>query len=101
MSKHDNPKHRQADGAGFGRLRAAQVMRAEFAEICGRTHPSCEIYIDQIREYAGVQVVFYRATRPQSFEHARIAIFSWANPTATQKAHWRKESDMIAAQAVI
>lgn len=100
-SRTENPKHKQADGAGFGRLRAAQAMRATFAEICSRTHPSCEIYVDKIHEYAGVQVVFYRAIRAQTFEHARVAIFSWVNITATQPAHWRKDSDMIAAQADI
>lgn len=94
-----NPKSGQGDGAGFGRLRAAQAMRAQFAEICGRTHPSCQIYVDKIHEYAGVQVVLYRATRPGSFEHARVAVFSWVNQTATRNGHWQKDSDMIAAQA--
>jgi hypothetical protein len=92
----ENIFHKSADGAGFSRLRAAQRQREEFATICKRTHPSCEIYIDQVREYAGVQVVFYRAayTGPGTqFEHARIAVFSGKPGT------WRKESDIIAAQA--
>jgi hypothetical protein len=92
MSRHENPKHSQGDGAGFARLRTAQQMRAEFADICKRTHPSCEIYIDQIREYAGVQIVFYRAARPE-FEHARVAVFTKVGNG------WRKENDIIAAQA--
>jgi hypothetical protein len=91
---HENPKHKQADGAGFGRLRAAQQMRAEFADICSRTHPSCTLCIDKVHEYAGVQIVFYRAAHNSgAFEHARVAVFS-GRPGA-----WRKESDMIAAQA--
>lgn len=97
-TRHENPKHSQADGAGFGRLRAEQAKREEFAAICKRTHPSCAIYIDQIREYAGVQVAFYRATfkTPEgntTFEHARVAVFS-GKPGA-----WRKENDIIAAQS--
>jgi hypothetical protein len=92
-SRIENPKHVQGDGAGFGRLRAQQKMREDFASICSRTHPSCNIHIDQIREYAGVQVVFYRSIRPGQFEHARVAVFS------RQKSGWCKDSDMIAAQA--
>lgn len=91
MSRHENPKHSQGDGAGFGRLRAAQKMRSDFAAICKRTHPSCEIYIDQIREYAGAQIVFYRASHSQ-FEHARVAVFTKVGN------EWRKENDIIAAQ---
>lgn len=89
-----NPKNGQGDGAGFGRLRAAQQMRTEFLDICARTHPSCTLYIDKVHEYAGVQIVFYRSVHNGGgFEHARVAVFS-GKPGA-----WRKESDMIAAQA--
>lgn len=72
MSKHDNPKHRQADGAGFGRLRAAQALRMQFAALLKT--PLSDAYIDQIREYCGTQVVFYRRMRETS-EQARVAVF--------------------------
>jgi len=98
-TRQENPKHSQADGAGFKRLRAAQEQRNEFAAICKRTHPNCDIYIDQVREYAGVQIVFYRATYKEGFEHARVAVFSWVNPTGIKPGQWRKENDIIAAQA--
>lgn len=101
-TRHENPKHSQADGAGFNRLRAAQKQREEFASICQRSHPSCDVYIDQVREYAGAQVVFYRACHKSSgmvaFEHARIAVFKWVAMTSTRAAHWSKDSDIIAAQ---
>lgn len=96
-----NPKGGQGDGAGFNRLRAEQNKRTEFAAICKRTHPSCEIYVDQIREYAGVQIVFYRAAYPGNFEHARVAVFKWNNPSASKAGHWSKENDIIAAQSDI
>lgn len=102
MSKrHENPKHVQGDGAGFGRLRAAQRLRETFTDIIKRTHPSCAIYVDQVREYAGVQIVFYRAEYKESvpFEHARIAVFEWKNPSSTRPGHWVKENDIIAAQS--
>lgn len=58
---HHNPKSGQGDGAGFGRLRAAQAMRHNFTVLLNSRNPSADgLYIDQIREYAGVQVVFYR-----------------------------------------
>lgn len=96
-TRHENPKHSQGDGAGFGRLRSAQKQRATFAELCRRTHPSGEIYIDQIREYAGAQIVFYRVQNPKLPEQARCACFKWANPTATTNGEWRKENDIIIA----
>lgn len=87
---HENPKVLQGDGAGFGRLRAAQKMRVDFAAICKSTHPSAEIYIDQIRDYAGSQIVFYRA-KSRTIETARVAVFKQVNGT------WSKENDIIAA----
>jgi hypothetical protein len=99
---HLNPKSGQGDGAGFGRLRAAQQLRETFAENLRRTHPSCLIYIDQVREYAGAQVVFYRAkstakSSMSQFEYARVAIFKWRHES--NGGEWRKESDMIANHA--
>ena len=97
----ENPKHKQGDGAGFGRLRAEQAKRETFAAICGRSHPSCKIHIDKIYEYAGTQIAFYRAVREQTFEHARVAVFIWNNPSAIRAGYWSKENDIIAAQADI
>lgn len=101
-----NPKNGQGDGAGFNRLRKAQKEREQFAYIIKGTHPSCDIYIDQVREYAGVQIVFYRAAyEPKAnqtgapFEHARVAVFEWRNPTATKPGRWDKTNDIIAAQS--
>jgi hypothetical protein len=98
-TRHENPKHVQGDGAGFNRLRAAQKMRETFAAICQRSHPSSTIYVDQVREYAGAQVVFYRVTDPELPEQARIALFQWVNPTATKGGEWHKQNDIIAATA--
>lgn len=87
----ENIFHKSADGAGFNRLRTAQAQRELFAAICQKSHPSAKIYIDQVREYAGVQVVFYRAIH-ERFEHARIAIFEKTGSA------WRNVNDIIAAQ---
>lgn len=73
---HLNPKNGQGDGAGFRRLQAAQTMRMNFQALLAHKHPTCTVYIDQIREYAGAQIVFFRAT-PDSFEQeARCAVFA-------------------------
>lgn len=87
-----NPKSGQGDGAGFGRLRKAQAERDEFKRICQMSHPSCEIYVDQVREYAGSTIVFYRALCVGRFEQARIAVFKF-------NSKWVKENDIIAAIA--
>lgn len=91
----ENPKHSQADGAGFGRLRAEQAKRTEFTRLCQQSHPSCVIHVDQVREYAGVQIAFYRvvSTGQFAYEHARVAVFQKIG------GKWSKESDIIAAQA--
>ena len=88
----ENIFHKSADGAGFNRLRTAQAQRELFTAICQRSHPSANIYIDQVREYAGVQVVFYRAIH-ERFEHARVAIFE------KKGSAWSKVNDIIASQA--
>jgi hypothetical protein len=84
-----NPKAGQGDGAGFGRLRAAQAMRAAFMVEIERTHPSCAIFIDKVHEYAGVQICMYR-TKSKTFEHARVAVFQHAD------GRWHKCNDIIA-----
>lgn len=92
--KHENPKHRQGDGAGFGRLRAEQAKRAAFHHLIRKSHPIAEIYIDQIREYAGVQVAFFRTTLPgpsRLEQTARIAVFE------NRDGMWVKTNDIIAA----
>jgi hypothetical protein len=90
-NRQENPKHKQGDGAGFGRLRAEQHRRAAFQHLIRRSHPSGEIYIDQVREYAGVQVVFFRHTTT-AFQHARVAIFEHHDGA------WSKTNDIIATQ---
>lgn len=71
---HRNPKSGQGDGAGFGRLRAAQAMRQNFATLLRSANNGAGVYIDQIREYAGSQIVFYRVTRDNR-EDAYCAVF--------------------------
>lgn len=71
---HRNPKSGQGDGAGFGRLRAAQKQRADFHHKLSQRNLDASVYIDQIREYAGACVVFYRI-ECDSFEEARVAAF--------------------------
>jgi len=92
MAGHHNPKSGQGDGAGFNRLRAAQAMRLSFTTLIQASHPSAGIYIDQIREYAGAQIVFYRATHGK-FEHARCAVF-----TPNEHGGYTKSNDIIVAQ---
>jgi len=94
-NRQENPHHKQSDGAGFNRLRAEQEKRVEFTRLCQQSHPSCAIHIDQVREYAGVQIAFYRvvSTGQFKFEHARIAVFKFGG------SKWIKETDIIAAQA--
>ena len=87
---HENPKHKQGDGAGFNRLRAAQSMRTNFTTLIRSLHPMGGVYIDQIREYAGQQVVFYRRTVEES-EYACIAVF------AAIKTGHRLENDIVVA----
>jgi hypothetical protein len=70
----ENPKHKQGDGAGFGRLRAEQNKRVEFLAIIHRAHPLGNVYVDQVREYAGAQIVFYRRT-VETWEEARVGAF--------------------------
>ena len=93
MAGHHNPKSGQGDGAGFNRLRAAQAMRQNFTTMLRASHPSCSVYIDQIREYAGSQIVFYRA-ESERFEHARCAVF-----TPNEHGGHTKSNDIIVAQA--
>jgi hypothetical protein len=71
-----NPKSGQGDGAGFNRLRAAQAMRMNFQALLSSVHDS-GVYVDQIREYAGAQIVFFRVNA-DSFgaEEAHCAVFS-------------------------
>jgi hypothetical protein len=59
--KHDNPKHRQAE-------------RHNFAVLLRSHHRGDTIYVDQIREYVGSRVVFYRRT-VETWEQARVAVF--------------------------
>jgi len=87
----ENPKHKQGDGAGFGRLCAEQAKRQAMMHVLRRSTASGEMYIDQIREYAGIQVVFYRHIT-ERFQTARIAIFELKDGT------WVKENDIIANQ---
>jgi hypothetical protein len=73
----ENPKHKQGDGAGFGRLRAAQALRERISDKLRKNSTGfAEIYIDQIREYAGAHIVFYRAINIGQFayEQARVAV---------------------------
>ena len=72
----ENPKHKQGDGAGFGRLRAEQEKRTVFLAMIARVHPHGNLYIDQVREYAGTQIAFYRRT-VETWEEARVAVFVW------------------------
>lgn len=88
----ENPKHKQGDGAGFGRLRAEQAKRVAFHDLIRRSHPTGTIYIDQVREYAGVQVAFYRVSAA-GYEVARIAVFN------NKGGEWVKDNDIIAALA--
>lgn len=89
---HRNPKSGQGDGAGFGRLRAAQAMRSQFGALLNATHGR-EVYIDQIREYAGSQIVFYRV-QYDKYEQARCAVF-----TPNERGGFTKSNDIIVAQA--
>ena len=86
----ENPKHKQGDGAGFGRLRAEQVRRSLFHDLIKRSHPSAEIYIDKVYEYAGSQIAFYRLSQ-MHFEQARCATFIQTN------GNWSKDNDIIIA----
>jgi hypothetical protein len=88
--KHENPKHKTGDGAGFGRLRAEQAKRDTFKALIERSHPMRNVYIDQIRDYCGAQVVFYRRGDTKA-EVACIAVFQTTNGV------WVKEQDIIAA----
>jgi hypothetical protein len=90
--KQENPKHRQADGAGFGRLRAEQRKRDAFAHLLHRLHPLGTLYVDKVYEYAGTQIAFYRRTVETS-EEARVAVFDCAHGV------WRLLNDMIAVSA--
>ena len=92
MAHPENPKHKVSDGSAFGRLRAAQKLRQHVENILNVSHPSASIFVDQIREYAGVQIAFYRAIS-SSYEHARVAVFEQSD------RGWRKANDIIAAQA--
>lgn len=87
-----NPKNGQGDGAGFNRLRAAQAQRAQFTALIRALHPLGGVYIDQIREYAGQQVVFYRRT-VETTEQARIAIF-----IVNRSGGHTLENDVLVAQ---
>jgi hypothetical protein len=72
---HRNPKSGQGDGAGFNRLRAEQARRHNFTSLLNAKHPSADgLYIDQIREYAGAQIVFYRYDINRT-QHAAVATF--------------------------
>lgn len=88
---HENPKAGQGDGAGFNRLRAAQALRHNFAVLLKSLHPGSTVYIDQIREYAGQQVVFYRRTIEEG-EGACIAVF-----VANRRGGYTLENDIIIA----
>jgi hypothetical protein len=90
---HRNPKSGTGDGAGFNRLRAAQALRMQFTALIQASHPSAGIYIDQVREYAGAQIVFYRAAT-ERYEYARCAIF-----TPNRDGGYTKSSDSIVSQA--
>ncbi len=92
MAHPENPKHKVSDGCAFGRLRAAQKLRETIEHILNVAHPSSGIFVDQVREYAGAQIVFYRAIA-SSYEHARVAVFEHG------EHGWRKLNDIIAAQA--
>jgi hypothetical protein len=94
-ARQENPKHKQGDGAGFGRLRAEQTKRSIFQQLLYRSHPSGGVHIDQVREYAGVQVCFYRHRMPgAACEQARIAVFE----PSDNAERWNKVNDIIAAQ---
>jgi hypothetical protein len=71
--RHENPKHKQGDGAGFGRLRAEQEKRTTVIRMLVRAHPDGSVYVDQIREYAGAQIVFFRHTLNGTC-YARVAV---------------------------
>lgn len=90
MTKHENPKHKTGDGAGFGRLRAEQNKRHDFLTIIARAHPLGNVYVDQVREYAGAQIAFYRR-EVETWEEARVAIFL---PCPTRG--WIMHSDVVA-----
>ena len=92
--KHENPKHKTGDGAGFGRLRAEQQKRTTITRMLERQHPIGAVYVDQIREYAGAQIAFYRHTMTDgagSLMEARVAVFR----TAANGNYWI-ENDIIA-----
>ena len=90
MARQENQKHKQGDGAGFGRLRAEQAKRADFLRIIARMHPHGNLYVDQVREYAGSQIVFYRRT-VETWEEARVAVF-----LPCQTRGWIMSNDIIA-----
>lgn len=90
---HRNPKSGQGDGAGFGRLRAAENQRAEFHGELSRRHKS-NVYIDQVREYAGICVVFYRIDCV-TFEEARVAAFKSITRIRAGAAGYELVNDMV------
>ena len=99
--KHENPKHKTGDGAGFGRLRAEQQKRTTITRMLERQHPIGAVYVDQIREYAGAQIVFFRTTMPdgsgRGLNHtARVAVFR----VATNGNYWI-DNDVIANTEIL
>lgn len=94
FERPENPKHVQGDGAGFGRLRAAQRLRQHFAKMC-KFSAAQTIYIDEVRDYAGVKIVFYRAQSDGQSEQARVAVMKFY-PIDDSEGVWRKEHDIIA-----
>ena len=89
--RQENPKHKQGDGAGFGRLRAEQHKRQAMMHVLRRSTAVGEMYIDKVHDYAGVQVVFYRHIT-ERYQTARVAIFT------IKDGAWVKDNDIIAAQ---
>lgn len=89
-----NPKNGQGDGAGFNRLRAAQAMRLAFTALLHAKHPLGAMYIDQIREYAGSQIVFYRRTVEED-EIACVAVFESNRAAGTHTL----TSDIVVAKS--
>ena len=56
-----------------------------------RNHPSANIGIDQLHEYGGARILFYRC-ETSSYIHHRVALM------INEGGAWRVENDIIASQ---
>lgn len=62
-----------------------------FRAMIKRSHPSSHIGIDEVHDYGGSKIVFYRC-ETSAYIHHRCAVFKKLDGA------WSKENDIIVAQ---